>query len=118
MYVIGFMHGYVLGKRDTGALALAKLAEGKLPLIPSMTPAQKKDMEEGIEEAQKAGPVIGRTSALILTAAMSTFYNDGQNASVCWENAVMLSAASLAGTEPTDQELEAARKKGAESGCK
>lgn len=117
VYVIGFMHGYVLGKRDAGALALAKLTEGKLPLIPPMTSAQKKDMEEGIAEAQKAGPVIERTSALILTAAMSTFYYDGQNTSVCWEDAIMLSAASLAGNPATDLELDAARKKGAESGC-
>lgn len=94
MYVVGFMRGYVLGKRDTGALALAQFAKEKLP---SMTPAQRADMEEGIEEAQKAAPAIGNTSSLILTAAMSTFYNDQRNAPVCWERAVMLLAASLAG---------------------
>ncbi|HZU45293.1 MAG TPA: hypothetical protein VE994_21630 [Terriglobales bacterium] len=119
MYVVGFMHGYVLGGRDTAAILVAKLEKGELslPKLRPTTPAQKKDMDEGIEEAEKAAPTIGRTSALILEAAMSTFYNDQRNATVCWDKAAMLSAASLAGNAPTDQELDAARMKGAESGC-
>jgi len=104
-----------LGERDFGSLAISKFAKEKLP---SMTPAEKKDFEEGLKEAQKAAPSIGRTSALILAAAVSTFYGDKQNAPVCWEKAVALSAASLAGNEPTDQELDAARKEGAQNGCK
>jgi hypothetical protein len=111
-YVVGFRHGYMTGMQDTlGAAILSD--KPKSPL----TPAQKKDMEEWAKEARKAGPVIFNQSALILAAAMSTFYNEGQNASVCWEKALMLSAASLAGNEPTTQELDTARKKGAQNGC-
>lgn len=74
-------------------------------------------MEADAKEVKKVTPIIRNDSALILTAAMSTFYNDEQNATVCWEKATMLSAASLAGNKPTEEELDAARKEGARGGC-
>jgi len=97
--------------------ALAAATQPDKPKSP-LTPAQKKDMEAWAGEAKKVGPVIFNQSALVLAAAMSTFYHDDQDAPVCWEKAIMLSAESLAGSAATDQELEAARKKGAESGCR
>ncbi len=51
-------------------------------------------------------------------AAVSNFYGNNENTNVCWGDAVLLSTALLRGNAPTEQELAAARKSGAESGCK
>lgn len=53
-----------------------------------------------------------------LAATVSTFYDDYRNMPVCWDEAVSFSIASLRGNAAADQELAAARKRGAENGCK
>lgn len=53
-----------------------------------------------------------------LPAALSTFYDDEQNASICWQQAMMLAAEDLAGFKPSEEELTTARKKGVEEGCR
>jgi hypothetical protein len=45
-------------------------------------------------------------------------YSDYRNTPVCLDEAILFSVASLAGNAATDQELQAARKKGAVSSCK
>ena len=50
--------------------------------------------------------------------ALDTFYSDYRNTPVCLNEAILFSIASLAGNPATNQELTAARKAGAESGCK
>jgi len=49
--------------------------------------------------------------------AVNSFYGDYRNAPVCWGQAVQFSIWSLNGNAPTDQEVETARKHGADSGC-
>ena len=53
-----------------------------------------------------------------LDNAMSSFYSDYRNAAVCWNQAVQFSIWALNGETPTGQELDVARKRGAESQCK
>ncbi len=48
---------------------------------------------------------------------MDTFYGDYSNASVCWADALMFSAASLVGRPPNEQVLNGARKEGAKGPC-
>jgi hypothetical protein len=50
--------------------------------------------------------------------AVSSFYGDYRNVSVCWNQAVQFSIWSLSGDAVTDQEIDAARKSKAESDCK
>lgn len=53
-----------------------------------------------------------------LEATVSTFYGDYRNMPVCLDDAVRLSTKSLEGNVPAEQELNAVRNKGAESGCR
>jgi hypothetical protein len=50
--------------------------------------------------------------------AMNLFYGDYRNAPICWRNALQFSVWSLNGDAPTDQDLDAARTRGANGGCK
>jgi hypothetical protein len=48
---------------------------------------------------------------------ITSFYSDFRNQSVCWPAAFKFAAMALNGDTPTEQELSATRKEGAESGC-
>jgi hypothetical protein len=50
--------------------------------------------------------------------ATTAFYSDYRNAPVCWRDAFQFSVWSLSGDAPKEQELNSARKRGAESSCK
>jgi len=117
LYLSGFLQGYKLGIVHAGVLAISKLSPEK---VSTMTPAEKKEYDESLEWAHKAAPLLlhGGPSRLGLESTVSTFYADYRNMPVCFEDAVLFSAASLAGNAATDQELKAAREKGAESGCR
>ena len=118
LYVLGFKHGYVRGFNDASTSDVMKYHDQKI--LASLTPAQKKQWEtEAIETDKAGGPVtMSDKSALVLAAALSTLYADEQNASICWQQAMMLAAESLVGLEPSEEELAAARKKGVEEGCR
>lgn len=95
LYLLGFKQGYVHGHVS--------------------------GFKQGLERGQKLSPVahvFDSSDAARLEPTVSVFYRDSRNISVCWEEAIMLSAASLAGNAPTEQELNAARKAGAEKGCR
>ena len=53
-----------------------------------------------------------------IETAMDAFYGNYRNAPVCWKDALQFSIWSLSGAAPAEQELDSARKRGAESGCK
>jgi hypothetical protein len=118
-YVAGFTEGYALALVHEEVLIAAKNAPEK---VPSMTLAQKKYYEETLRWAKRIVPFkfAGGTPKPVeqLEGALDTFYSDYRNMPVCWDEAMLFSLASLAGNAATDQELDAARKKGAESGCK
>jgi hypothetical protein len=70
-----------------------------------------------IAEVQGMGQNRDLTVAKVKDA-MSAFYADYRNAPVCWNTALQFSAWSLNADAPTQQELDLARKQGADMGCK
>lgn len=97
----GFKHGYMRGFIDASTSDVMKYNDQKI--LASLTPAQKKQWEMGaLGKDKSGGPVtMSSKSALILAAALSTFYADEQNASICWQQAM--------GFKPSEEELAAAR---------
>ena len=117
-YVAGFSQGYAFAVGQTTVLTIAKNTPEKMS---SMTPAQKKYYEEILRWAKRMVPfefTEQHNRVEKLESALDTFYDDYRNMPVCTDDAILFSMASLAGSPATDQELDAARKKGAESGCK
>ncbi len=49
---------------------------------------------------------------------MTAFYGDFRNQAVCWPEAFKFATMSLNGNTPTEDELQSARKAGAQMGCK
>jgi hypothetical protein len=117
-YVKGFSDGYASALLQTVALTAEKNASEK---VSSMKPAEKKDYEETLKWAKRIVPfeLQGPPKSVgELQGALDTFYGDYRNEPVCLDEAILFSVASLAGNAATDQELEAARKKGAQNECK
>jgi hypothetical protein len=114
LYLSGWVLGYRLGTLHAGVLATSNLAPEK---VNALTPAQKKDYDESLGWAHRVTPILLH-GASGLEATVSTFYGDYRNTTVCLDEAILFSAATLAGNAASDQELGAARKQGAASGCK
>jgi hypothetical protein len=85
-------------------------------------PRTPKERREVIEKAdqinQKSAAENSRFTVSQIEATVSTFYDDDRNVAVCWGDATWLSTLSLEGNHLTEQALDAARNKGAKSGCK
>jgi hypothetical protein len=52
-----------------------------------------------------------------ITNAVTTFYGDYRNVSVCWEAAVTFSVMSVYGNPPSNEELARARQGSPKGGC-
>jgi hypothetical protein len=117
VYLAGFTDGYRSGILHAGSLAMSRFAPNQTS---SMTPAEKKDYETSLALAPKVTKVLAGHSVSIreIETTVSVLYSDYRNISVCNVDAVILSAASLSGNPATEQELAAARKHGAEMGCR
>ncbi len=115
VYVKGFNAGYVAGMDKGVKKTLEVIGAVKPPS--SWTPEERRKLAERAEQIdQKSGHsdfTIGQ-----LEATVTAFYDDYRNMPVCWDDAVRFSTLSLQGNAPTEEELNTARKKGAESGCK
>jgi hypothetical protein len=113
LYVAGFLHGYQTAIIHAGAIADAKDAHQN-------TSSMAADEKSELAMAKKVLPLFLREDATAyqLDPTITTLYGDYRNMPVCFDEAILLSAASLAGNPATDQELDAARKRGAEKGCK
>ena len=116
-YVKGFSDGYQDALMQAGALALQKAAPEQASSFP---PAERKNYQEFSRWGKRIVPFFGGPPKTVgeLEGALDTFYSDYRNTPVCLDEAILFSAASLAGNAATDQELDAARKKGAVSACK
>jgi hypothetical protein len=115
-YLSGFVQGYALGAAHAGSMALNRFAPEKVLTLP---PAEKSDYDKTLAWAPRVMRILQQSIAKSgLETAVSTFYGDYRNMPVCFEDAILFSAASLAGSTPTDKELNAARKQGAEGGCR
>lgn len=127
MYTYGFSQGYRQGTLDGENMAsrwVGRLVrkwhctEG-----PSLSEEEIRNLVNAEMDAQVQAqkyPFYGdaRTTLSQYVDTMSVFYSDYRNAPVCWGNALRFSSASLAGRAPTEQELDAARKADAQSGCR
>ncbi len=117
IYVRGFSNGYVVGARDASGYAVVKFGAK----LPAMTAAVRKDMDEGAAQFGSAGRALlspQGPGVEVIVSTVSTFYSDYRNTPICQDKAILFSVASLAGNAASDQELAAARKAGAETGCK
>jgi hypothetical protein len=117
-YVNGFAEGYRSGMIHSAAVATAERAREK---VLSMTPDEKKVYEENLRWGRRMIPIVlakPPTTVGDLEGALDTFYGDYRNTPVCWDQAILLAVSSFGGNAATDQELDTARKKGAEQGCK
>ncbi len=113
-YMMGLSDGYALGMFDGVVVTNANMT-GEHPQTPS--PVEKKKLAVAAEQARSHNMFGSRTLGQLIDT-VSTFYGDYQNAPVCWDEAALLSSASLSGNAPTEQEITTARKLGAEHGCK
>jgi hypothetical protein len=113
---MGFNRGHAAGMSDgfeeiLGAIMAARPAS-------SWTPEEIKIMKEKAEQIERKSAANSGLTMGQLEATVSTFYDDYRNTPVCWDDATRFSTLSLKGNAPTEKELNAVRKKGAESGCK
>ena len=115
LYIAGFVQGYRHGTLHAASLATAKFASGS---VTSMTRSQKADYEDSLKLAHMVAPFLLHQSGSGIEGALTKFYGDHKNMPVCWDDALLLSTVSLAGNPATEQQLTAARKHGAKSGCK
>jgi hypothetical protein len=113
LYLAGYLHGYIQGFIHGGALAIEHNAPDKM----SSAPADEKNQ---LAMGHRVAPYILQKdpSADRVEPTMAALYGDHRNMTVCLDEAILLSAASLGGNAATDQELDAARMRGAEKGCK
>ena len=130
MYTYGFSQGYRQGGLDGISMAtrwLVRLVgkwhctfEGKLSRESTSLSEEEIRAEMNAQVQSEKYPFYGdaHTTVTQYVDTMSVFYSDYRNAPVCWDNALRLSSASLAGRAPTEEELEATRKADALTGCK
>ena len=116
LYVMGFNRGHAAGMRE----GFDQFGEVILAARPasSWTPEEKKKVTEKAEQIDQESAAKSDYTMGQLEATVSTFYHDYRNMAVCWDDAVRFSTLSLKGNAPAEKQLNAARKKGAESGCK
>jgi len=115
LYAFGFSRGYEQGFEEAGATAIVSMQSKRR--LPVPTPEEKGKFVELAAQARDHA-FIGRATVGQLIATVDAFYGDYRNMPVCWNHAVLLSSVSLEGGAPTEESLQAARKSGAESGCK
>jgi hypothetical protein len=123
MYVAGYLSGFVRAETDMAVVGYAAAAKGGGQLAP--TPPGSREAAAAVlaRVKQEDWPLLtrfagGRNAAAgQVVATMDTFYRDYGNAPVCWHDALMFSAASLAGRPPTEQVLNEARVAGAKRPC-
>jgi hypothetical protein len=114
MYVKGYIQGYA-----DGDSAMEKIAAVLMKSTPVDASTKKFIQPQAVRVADVTG--FGKNENITvgkIDNAVSFFYGDYRNAPVCWNQAVLFSIWALNGNAPTDQEVDAARKSGAESGCK
>jgi hypothetical protein len=116
-YVKGFSDGHAVGM-GYGMRDLFNVIREVMPEFPR-TPKERREVIEKADQInQKSAAENSRFTVSQIEATVSTFYDDDRNVAVCWGDATWLSTLSLEGNHLTEQALDAARNKGAKSGCK
>jgi hypothetical protein len=115
-YVTGFNRGHAAGMQDGFKEAFETIVAVRP--ASSWTPEEKEKLVEKVRLIEGKSGAHADITMGQLEATVSTFYNDYRNMPVCWDAATEFSISSLKGNAPAEQELSAARKTGAESGCR
>lgn len=89
-----------------------------MPEFPRTPEERREVIEKADQIGQKSAAENSRSTVSQIEATVSTFYDDHQNMPVCWDDATWISTLSAEGNHLTEQALDAARNKGAKSGCK
>lgn len=122
MYVGGYLSGFIRAENDMVAVAYGAGTKGGQRFAP--TPSESQEAATVVARIKQedwplltryAGTPTPTTGQIVVT--MDTFYSNYRNAPVCWHDALMFSAASLAGRPPTERVLNNARIAGAEKPC-
>jgi hypothetical protein len=114
MYLQGYLDGF-----EDGDSAMERIT---FPLLGNklQDPTTKKLVGQQLRHvADVVG--LGKNSNITVADienATTAFYSDYRNAPVCWRDAFQFSVWSLSSDAPNEQELNSARKRGAESSCK
>lgn len=116
LYLVGFNKGHVAGMRE-GFKEVLEVIVAARPAS-SWTSEERQKLEEKAKLMDRKSIAHSDFTMGQLEATVSTFYEDYRNMPVCWDDATRFSTSSLKGNTPTEEELNAARKSGAESGCK
>jgi hypothetical protein len=102
----GFHQGYSTAADAKELLRNSKITGPKRALVETM---DRDLLGDGLNKRLKVGE---------LASAVSTFYGDYRNASVCWNQALTLSSMATNGDTVTDQMLNDLRALSAKSGCR
>jgi hypothetical protein len=116
LYVAGFNRGHAAGMRE-GFKEFSEVIVAARPASSWTAEERKKIMEKAEQIDRQSAVPVGVTMGQ-LQATVFTFYDDYRNMPVCWDDATRFSSLSLDGNAPTEEELNTARKSGAEGGCK
>jgi len=101
MVLTGFLLGYVKGAMHSADFMMEKFAPAK---VASMTGDDKRDYEKSLGWAHKVLPfLMSQAESSNLNSAVTAFYGDYRNLPVCLPNALLFSAASLAGNAASEQ---------------
>lgn len=104
LYVRGFSLGYQDATTTKEALAGKYLDDAQRVLLTKV-------------DRYLAGKAEGRHKVGEIVNAITTFYGDYRNVSVCWEPAITFSVMSVYGSPPSNAELAGARQGSASGGC-
>lgn len=127
MYVKGFLQGYLERDADVLVTMVDEKMVKETAANKQMRPETKEIMIravnsqlERMKEIQAELSGSGKNQNLTIhdiIDGVEAFYSDFRNQPVCWGDAVKFSVMSGNGNAPNDEELDSARKAGAESGC-
>jgi hypothetical protein len=104
LYVRGFSVGYQDASAAKEALAGKSLDDAQGALLARID----RYLSGKGEGHHKMGEIV---------SAVTTFYDDYRNVSVCWESALTFSVMSVYGDPPSSEELTHARQGSAKTGC-
>jgi hypothetical protein len=104
LYVRGFSMGYQDAVATKAALVGKSLNDEQRALLTKTD----RYLSGKVEGHHNIGEIVG---------AVTTFYADYRNVSVCWEPAVTFSVMSVYGDPPSNEELARARQGSASGGC-
>lgn len=115
MYIKGYLKGYADGDSAMEKIASVFIKKDEISSLDE--PRKQLVIAQTWRVAQVLGVQGGNITFGKIESATDAFYSDYRNAPVCWGLGLQFSIMSLRGTPASDDELAAARKAGAQSGC-